>query len=77
MIDTYFFFFRKTSFENYFRQIPMFKSSKIDIGNFKSIKVKSDPQCWCPMKLFKYLTRDPICKKIAKKFYNMVNIVKY
>lgn len=72
-----FFFFRKLSFENYYRKDPRFKKFKIDIGHFETIPIRSNPKYWSPEDVYKYLSFDPYCKDFGKTLVVMVKKIFY
>ncbi|VVC28864.1 SLED domain,Mbt repeat [Cinara cedri] len=57
----------KTSFENFYRQSPVYMNTTIDIGDFEHIKVTSNPKFWCPYDVQNYLSNDMNCTDISKK----------
>lgn len=68
-------FFRKSTFENYYRQDPRFKEEIIDIGHFEMTKVTSNPKYWSPFDVFKYISSDLYCRDIGMKLLDEVNNV--
>lgn len=68
--------FRKSTFENFYRQNPRYKNEKIDIGHFEMTKVTSNPKYWSPFDVYKYLSSDLYCIDIGLKLLDEVSYVK-
>lgn len=62
-------FYRRSVFENFYRQDLRFKKYKVDIGHFKPLRVTSNPKFWSPKDVHKYLSSDLYCTQIARKLY--------
>lgn len=76
MIDI-FFIYRKTTFENFYRQSPVFKDQLIQVDNFKHINVQSNPKYWSTKDVHDYLSHDEYCIDIKKGLFDVVNDIKY
>lgn len=66
------YFFRKCSFQNYYKHHPKFKKFHVDIGHIELINVTSNPIHWSPLSVYKYLSHDPNCKQVGKKLFSQV-----
>uniref|UniRef100_A0A2S2R5G4 Scm-like with four MBT domains protein 1 n=1 Tax=Sipha flava TaxID=143950 RepID=A0A2S2R5G4_9HEMI len=60
----------KSFFENCYRNDSRFKDYEIDIGNFQTINVTSNPKYWSPKDVYVYLLNDPCCKSVGDLLFN-------